>query len=95
LKNFDKAMEYHIRSLAIREQGFGKLHPKTAESYACIGDLLVSCCKPMEAIPYYTDAMHAWDATAGRDNASSRRARDLLGQIARGEEVSSQLAEFF
>jgi tetratricopeptide (TPR) repeat protein len=94
LKNYEKSLEYHLTAMRIRATGFGEEHPKTAESCACVGDVYVAYGRPMEAVPYYQRAIHAWNKKMGPGNSNSELATSVVSIIERGENVTEAVAKF-
>ena len=92
LGDFEKSLVYHLEALRIRQSGFGVLHPKTAESNACVGDVLVALSRPLEAVQQFQAAATAWDAILGVGNRDrSARALKVIEQLTKGETVTERL----
>ena len=65
LTQYDKALEYHQQSLAIRKQIFGESHPSVANSYNNIGTVYHSHDDYARALEYYQKSLVIWKQVFG------------------------------
>ena len=65
-EDYDKAMEYHLKALEIRETMLGMEHPDTATSYNNIGLVYHNQGDYPKALEYYTKALAIREKVPGR-----------------------------
>ncbi|MCL2578362.1 MAG: CHAT domain-containing protein [Defluviitaleaceae bacterium] len=78
LNDYEKALEYALRSLEICVKNHGKNHPVTAEAYINAGDCYVAAGDYEKAINYGHDALDIFLSRLGANNLKTSNAYHFL-----------------
>jgi len=79
--NYAQALDYYFKTLAIREKVLGKDHPKVADSYNNIGNVLNSQSKYEEALEYYFKTLAIREKVLGKDHPNVAVAYNNIGNV--------------
>ncbi|MBQ1817984.1 MAG: tetratricopeptide repeat protein, partial [Clostridia bacterium] len=76
--DYDKALKYMKKDLAISEKMLGAEHPSTAVTYANIGALRLKQNNHAEAVKYLTKACDVFDKKLGPGHPNTKLAHQWL-----------------
>jgi len=79
--NYPKALEYHLKALAIREKILSKQHPDTAESYNNIGRIYGGMGNYPEALKYLRKAFGIQEKILGKQHPNTATSYNNIGKI--------------
>ena len=79
--DFEKALEYHLRSLAIDEKVHGKEHPYGAISNSNIGSVYDDKGDYKKALEYYLRALGIFEKVLGKEHPSTATSYNNIGSV--------------
>lgn len=79
LKKYDDAIDYHKKSLAIREKIYGSESPAVARSLNNIGNIMGDMNKHEEALEYHMNALKIKESTLGKFHRSTAISYNNIG----------------
>jgi len=79
--DYDKAIEYYLKSLDILEKVFGKKHPETAISYYNIGNMYSSKGDYDKAIEYHLKSLGIREKVLGKEHPDTASSYNNLGSV--------------
>ena len=79
LKKYDDAIDYHKRSLTIRERIYGSESPEVARSLNNIGAVMSHMNKHEEALEYHINALKIKESTLGKFHRSTANSYNNIG----------------
>ena len=77
----DKALEYYLKALAIREKVLGTEHPDTATSYNNIGWAYRGKDDFATALDYYNKAYHIRKSKLGEKHPSTKESLECINDV--------------
>jgi preprotein translocase subunit SecA/nephrocystin-3 len=77
--NYPKALEYHLKALAIRERVLGTEHPDTADSYKHIGNTYYSMDDYPKALEYHLKALAIRERVLGTEHHNTANSYNNIG----------------
>lgn len=79
LKKYDDAIDYHKKSLALRERIYGPESPEVARSLNNIGNIMSDLNKHEEALEYHINALKIKESTLGKFHRSTAISYNNIG----------------
>jgi len=95
IANYDKAIKYDEKALAIRLKSLGKNHPKTAIAYNNLGGAWMNTGEYNKAIDYYTKALVIYLNNFGKNHPDVGLAYNNLGLAWSYKKANDKAIEYY